>query len=82
MGWEWRMIEEEKALRALRKMVEVTSMRLKEPGIEEAEAENLMKYTREWVVKVFPDRLQAYDSIYKTKFEHIYYGYKAKYQGR
>ena len=73
MGWEWHMIEEEKALRALRKVVDSTSRKLKEPDVDEVEALRFMDLTREWVRKVFPDKLNAYDLIYKPRFEHIYY---------
>lgn len=72
------MIEEEKALRALRKVVDATAKRLGEPGITAAESERLMDMTREWVSKVFPDKLQAYDLIYKPRFENIIHGAKTK----
>ncbi len=68
------MIEEEKALRALRKMVEGTAIKLKEPSLNELEAVRLMEITRTWVSKVFPERLPAYDAVYKPRLEHIYYG--------
>lgn len=68
------MIEEEKALRALRKMVEGTAIKLKEPTLSELEAVRLMEITRIWVSKVFPERLPAYDAVYKPRLEHIYYG--------
>jgi hypothetical protein len=73
MGWEWHMIEEEKALRALRKVVDSTARRLGDPDIDEVDAIKVMQQTREWVSKVFPDKLQAYDMIYKNRFEGIYY---------
>jgi len=73
MGWEWHMIEEEKALRALRKVVDTTARKLGDTEIEELEALRVMQMTREWVSKVFPDKLQAYDLIYKNRFESIYY---------
>jgi len=70
--WEWHMIEEERALRALRKIVEGTATRLKDPNIEREDAARVMDLTRVWVSKVFPDKLQAYDAIYKPRFENIY----------
>ena len=73
MAWEWHMIEEEKALRALRKVVDGTAKKLKNPGLDETEAEQLMELARHWVSKVFPDKLQAYDAIYKPRLENIYY---------
>ena len=74
MAWEWHMVEEEKALRALRKVVDSTARRLKEPGTSEVEAIRLMELTRHWVHKIFPDKMQAYDIIYKPRLEKIYYG--------
>jgi hypothetical protein len=73
MSWEWHMIEEEKALRALRKVVDATARRLGDQDIDEMEAIKVMHMTRDWVSKVFPDKLQAYDLIYKNRFESIYY---------
>ena len=73
MAWEWHMIEEEKALRALRKVVDGTARKLKDPGLGEDEAVKLMDLARHWVNKVFPDKLQAYDAIYKPRLENIYY---------
>ncbi len=73
MGWEWHMIEEEKALRALRKVVDQTARRLSDPGMDELTAIRLMEMTRGWVSKVFPDKLQAYDLIYKGRFENLFY---------
>ena len=73
MGWEWHMIEEEKALRALRKVVDSTARRLKDQDIDELDAIRLMESTRQWVSKVFPDKLQAYDLIYKPRFENLFY---------
>jgi len=73
MGWEWHMIEEERAMRALRKVVDRTSRQLREGEMDEVEALRLMDQTRGWVLKVFPDKLQAYDTIYKPRFENIYY---------
>ncbi|MGA2191776.1 MAG: hypothetical protein ABSG42_00145 [Nitrospirota bacterium] len=73
MAWEWHMIEEEKALRALRKVVDVTAKKLRENDLDEFEALRLMEMTRHWVSKVFPEKLQAYDAIYKPRLESIYY---------
>ncbi len=74
MAWEWHFIEEEKALRALKKMVEGTAVKLREPSLSELEAVRLMEITRTWVSKVFPEKLHAYDAVYKPRLEHIYYG--------
>jgi hypothetical protein len=81
MAWEWHMIEEEKALRALKKMVEGAAIKLKEPALSELEAVRLMEITRTWVSKVFPEKLRAYDAVYKPRLENIYYR-KAGHEGR
>ncbi len=78
MGWEWHMIEEEKALRALRKVVDATGRKLGDPDMDELEAIKVMQMTRDWVSKVFPDKLQAYDLIYKNRFENIFYKGKSR----
>ena len=71
MVWEWHMIEEEKAMRALRKVVEGTATRLHECK-DELEAARIVEMARHWVSKVFPDRLTAFDSIYRPRLEGIY----------
>jgi hypothetical protein len=81
MAWEWHMIEEEKALRALKKMVEGAAAKLREPSLSELEAVRLMEITRTWVSKVFPEKLRAYDAVYKPRLENIYYR-KASHEGR
>jgi len=78
MGWEWHIIEEEKAIRAFRKVIESAGNRLKDPAVDEVEAIRVMQLARHWVERVFPDKLQAYDAIYKPRFEHIYYGGKGR----
>ncbi len=72
MVWEWHMIEEEKAMRALRKVVEGTAQKLREDCSDETEAAKIVEMARHWVSKVFPDRLTAFDSIYKPRLENIY----------
>ncbi len=72
MVWEWHMIEEEKAMRALRKVVEGTAHKLREECADETEAARIVEMARHWVSKVFPDRLTAFDSIYKPRLENIY----------
>ncbi len=73
-SWEWNMIEEEKALRALRKVVDGAARRLRDEDLDELAAIRLMDMTRIWVSKVFPDKMQAYDIIYKPRLEKIVYG--------
>jgi len=71
--WEWRIIEEEKALRALRKVVDNTCRTLAEEDLDRLAADRLMYCTRAWVLKVFPDKEEAYDMIYRPRFERIYH---------
>jgi hypothetical protein len=73
-SWEWHMIEEEKALRALRKVVDGAARKLKDEDLDELAAIRLMDLTRNWVMKVFPDKMAAYDIIYKPRLEKIFYG--------
>lgn len=82
MAWEWHMLEEERALRALKKVVDTTARRLGNPGVTEEEAEMLITNTRQWVLKVFPDKEQAYDTIYKPRFEKILFARKGVYERR
>ena len=72
MIWEWHMIEEEKAMRALRKVVEGTAAKLRDAEMDEVEAARIVALTRNWVFKVFPERLGAFDSIYRPRLESIY----------
>lgn len=82
MAWEWQMLEEERALRALRKVMDITARKLTDPQTPEEDVERLLTSTREWVLKVFPDKEHAYDSIYKPRFERILYTRKAAYERR
>jgi len=70
--WEWHMVEEEKALRALRKVVDNTALVLAQGNLDRDEADSLMDRTREWVLKVFPDKEDTYELIYRPRFEKVY----------
>ncbi|HEX9859991.1 MAG TPA: hypothetical protein VGB23_02220 [Nitrospirota bacterium] len=82
MAWEWQMLEEERALRALRKVVDITARKLSDPETTDEDAWALIDSTREWVLKVFPDKEQAYDTIYKPRFEKIIVSRKGAYERR
>ncbi len=82
MSWDWNVAEEEKALKALRKVVDATSRRLMDPSTGEEEAMRLVRLTREWVLKVFPDKEEAYDTIYKPRFERMLCTRKGEYERR
>jgi len=82
MSWEWHAVEEEKALRALRKVIDCTSRRILDPVTGDEEALRLLRKTREWVLKVFPDKEEAYDLIYKPRFERMLCTRKGAYERR
>jgi hypothetical protein len=82
MSWEWHAVEEEKALRALRKVIDCTSRKILDPATADEETMRALRQTREWVLKVFPDKEEAYDLIYKPRFERMLYTRKGAYERR
>jgi hypothetical protein len=63
--------EEEKRMRYLRFIVDLTRQILLESQLSRDEAVMLIASTRRCVLKVFPDKGEVYDLIYAPRFEKI-----------
>ncbi|MFQ6105070.1 MAG: hypothetical protein ACE5OP_12390 [Candidatus Glassbacteria bacterium] len=63
--------EEEKKMRYLRFIVDLTRQILLESQLTRDEAVMLISSTRRCVLKLFPDKGEVYDLIYAPRFEKI-----------
>jgi len=63
--------EEQKKMRYLRFIVDLTRQILLESQLTRDEAVMLISSTRRCVLKLFPDRGEVYDLIYAPRFEKI-----------
>lgn len=63
--------EEEKKMRYLRFIVDLTRQILHEGQLTRDEAIMLISSTRRCVLKLFPDKGEVYDLIYAPRFERI-----------
>jgi len=63
--------EEEKKMRYLRFIVDLTRQILMEGKLTRDEAVMLISSTRRCVLKLFPDKGEVYDLIYAPRFEKI-----------
>ena len=65
------LLEEEKKMRYLRFIVDLTRQILLESPLTRDEAIMLISSTRRCVLKLFPDKGEVYDLIYAPRFEKI-----------
>ncbi len=63
--------EENRKMRFLRLIVDATAARLRQGDLSPMEALALMAETKKAVLRLFPDKEDTYDLIYKPRFERI-----------
>jgi len=63
--------EEQKKMRYLRTVVDLTSVTLRQGNITLIQALELVRATKRHVLFLFPDKEDTYDLIYKPRFERI-----------
>lgn len=63
--------DENRRMRYLRFLVDLTVAQLHDETISIFEAIQLMHSTKKMVLKLFPDKEETYDLIYKRRFERI-----------
>ncbi len=63
--------EENKKMKRLRFLVDLTQAILMQSDLTMAEALNLMETTKKAVLKLFPDKEDVYDLIYTPRFKRI-----------
>jgi hypothetical protein len=65
------LIEEEKKMRRMRWIVDLTQAVLMQSDLSLHESLNLMNDTRKAVLSLFPDKAFVYDLIYTSRFQRI-----------
>lgn len=63
--------EEQRALRRLRRLTDVTCRLLSDPGITLGESIQLIFEARTQALTMFPDKEATFDMIYGRRFHHI-----------
>lgn len=63
--------EEQRKMRLLRTMVDLTSAILMQGNLTTPEAIELVRATKKGVLDLFPDKEDVYDLIYRPRFERI-----------
>ena len=71
MATEEEIFLEEQKLRRLRKIVDTTSFILRKQKLIGREAWALMESTKSQVLKIFPDKEETFELIYKPRFLRI-----------
>ena len=63
--------EEQKKIRYLRTVVDLTSATLRQGNLTPIQALELISATKRHVLYLFPDKEETYNLIYKPRFERI-----------
>ncbi|MDI6808753.1 MAG: hypothetical protein QME66_07205 [Candidatus Eisenbacteria bacterium] len=63
--------DEEKRLKYLRTVVALTTNTLRQERMSLSEAKTLIESTKKQVLKLFPDKEEAFELIYRPRFERI-----------
>ncbi|MDZ7330881.1 MAG: hypothetical protein ONB31_02760 [candidate division KSB1 bacterium] len=63
--------QEQRNMRLLRAIVDLTAAILRQGNLTTPEAIDLIQATRKRVLELFPGKEDAYDLIYRPKFERI-----------
>ncbi len=63
--------EEQHKMRLLRMIVDLTSAILRQSNLSIPESVRLIQSTKKSVLSLFPDKEDAYDLIYRPRFERI-----------
>lgn len=71
MATKQELEEENRRLRLLRTIVDLTAAVLQQEPITLAEALALTRAAKESVLRLFPDKEETYNLIYKPRFERL-----------
>ena len=63
--------EENRKIRRVRLLVDLTSSLLSQGNLSQTEMLNLVRATEETVLKIFPGKKDTFDLIYKPRFQRI-----------
>lgn len=65
------LLAEEKRLKRLRNIVDLTSAVIRQADLTLGDAQRLVADTRERALKLFPDKGEVFDLIYGSRFRRI-----------
>jgi DNA-directed RNA polymerase subunit F len=71
MASDEELKDEEKRIRYLRTVVALTTNTLRQQRMSLVEAKALIESTKKQVLKLFPDKEEAFELIYRPRFERI-----------
>lgn len=71
MSTEAEILEENRKVRRLQKVVDLVMSILYQSDIPVEEASELVAATRRFALRLFPDKEQTYDLIYKPRFRRL-----------
>jgi hypothetical protein len=63
--------EENRRMRILRILVDLTTVILMQGDVSRQEALDLIQATKQKILQLFPDKQATYDLIYKPRFERL-----------
>jgi hypothetical protein len=66
-----KLEEEEQNMRLLRTIIDLTTAVLRQGNLTVPEAVELITATKKSVLQLFPDKEEAYNLIYRPRFERI-----------
>jgi len=66
-----KLEEEQRKMHLLRTIVDLTSAILRQSNLSIPESVRLIQATKKSVLSLFPDKEDAYDLIYRPRFERI-----------
>ena len=69
------IFEEEKKMRFLKTVVDLTAAVLRGGQISREEAVDIVRATKKKVLEIFPEKEATYDLIYKPRFERLLQGF-------
>ena len=64
-------VEEERRLRYLRALVDLTANLIMQGRLDRTEADEFVEATRRQILQLFPDGESTYDLIYRPRFERL-----------
>jgi hypothetical protein len=68
---EFEILEENRKVRRLQRVVDLVMSVLYQSDIPVEEASELVAATRQFALRLFPDKEQTYDLIYKPRFQRL-----------
>ncbi len=71
MASETEILEENRKVRRLQMVVDLVTNVLRQSDVSVEEASELVAATRQFALRLFPDKALTYDLIYKPRFQRL-----------